>query len=76
MGAREVTHRLIVSGKRNSKRYIGISLAETYAMRGEHTHFHPETCYNGTSACDKFVEKRLDWNGSAFVPSGGENGDK
>lgn len=68
-----MTHRLICQAKRNGKRSIAISLAETYAMRGEHVHFHPETCYNGTSECDRFVQKRLDWNGRAFVAAGGES---
>lgn len=58
------------------KNHIATSLAETYAMRGEHTHLvsvSGGTCYNGTSFCDKFVDKRLGWNGSAFVVAGGES---
>lgn len=68
-----MTHRLICQAKRNGKNYIATSLAETYAMRGEHVHLHPEICYNGTSECTKFVQRRLDWNGEEFVAAGGES---
>lgn len=61
-----MTHRLICSSQRNSKRYIAVALAEMYAMRGEHVHFHPETCYNGDAGCEKFVRKRLEWKGDRF----------
>lgn len=67
-----MSHRLIAYGKKSGKATFANALAETRAMEGEHVHLGQEKCFNGTVACDRFVNKRVHWNGEAFMPRDGK----